>query len=184
MKEVISGRAGFTPATRPPLDYGRDKPGPTVAAPLRRGYQRCSRIDYGSASSAFAVTICIKPRRPVFTSADRVEPLLAHLRELQSEGYWGVHVYCVMSDHVHLVVVTPGNRGLPEAVRRFKGRMSVTWRACGDGTPLWQPGFFDHRIRGSEGFEEKCLYVLANPVRAGLVNRSEDYPWSGVWVQR
>jgi hypothetical protein len=36
---------------------------------------------------------------------------------------------------------------------------------------------FDHRLRRDESLDEKARYILANPVRAGLVKREEDWPW-------
>ena len=41
----------------------------------------------------------------------------------------------------------------------------------------WQRDFFDHRLRGDEGWREKADYILANPVRAGLVMKTEDWPY-------
>jgi hypothetical protein len=41
----------------------------------------------------------------------------------------------------------------------------------------WQRDFFDHRLRSDESFEEKAAYILNNPARAGLVARSEDWPY-------
>ncbi|MBU4199067.1 MAG: transposase [Verrucomicrobia bacterium] len=116
-----------------------------------RGYRRCSRIDYADSTSAFEVTICVKPRRVVFVSADRNNMLIAELQRLQDEGTWGVYAYCIMPDHVHLIA-NPGLKGLASAVRLFKGRIATWWRRSGDGQTLWQTSFFDHRIRSWEGF--------------------------------
>ncbi|MFA6561842.1 MAG: hypothetical protein WCV00_08035 [Verrucomicrobiia bacterium] len=44
---------------------------------------------------------------------------------------------------------------------------------------IWQPGFFDHLIRNTESYSEKWNYVRENPVRAGLVERAEDWPYQG-----
>ena len=43
----------------------------------------------------------------------------------------------------------------------------------------WQDGFFDHLLRSGESYAEKWNYVRMNPVRAGLVARPEDWPYSG-----
>lgn len=43
----------------------------------------------------------------------------------------------------------------------------------------WQRDFFDHRIRQHESHEEKAAYIRNNPVRAGLVEKPEDWPY--VW---
>ena len=155
----------------------------SIPPTFHRGYQRCSRIDYADGGNAFAVTLCVNPRRPVFTSADRCQPVIDELKHLQDEGFMGVYLFCIMPDHIHLVV-NPGPTGLPEAVRRLKGRLSVWWREAGDGQSLWQSSYFDHRIRSSESFNEKCAYVLQNPVRAGLVKTDSEYPWTGSFAVR
>jgi putative transposase len=149
-----------------------------------RGYQRCSSIDYANGHNVFFVTICVKPRRPAFVTPERNATLVSQITRIQEEGFWGVYLYCIMPDHVHLVV-NPGPRGLPDAVRRFKGRVATWWRRSGDGRTLWQAGFFDHRLRNGESYTDKCRYVMENPVRAKLAARAEEYPWTGsmcVWT--
>ncbi len=44
---------------------------------------------------------------------------------------------------------------------------------------VWQDGFFDHRLRGNESYEEKAHYIRLNPVRAGLIASPE--AWEFVW---
>jgi putative transposase len=44
---------------------------------------------------------------------------------------------------------------------------------------VWQPGFFDHLLRSSESYSEKWEYVRLNPVRKGLVDRPEEWPYQG-----
>jgi hypothetical protein len=43
---------------------------------------------------------------------------------------------------------------------------------------LWQPRFFDRALRTVKEYNEKVEYIHLNPVRAGLVSRPEDWPWS------
>jgi hypothetical protein len=47
--------------------------------------------------------------------------------------------------------------------------------------PVWQSGFFDHVLRSEESYAEKWAYVRANPVRAGLVASSDEWPHQG-WI--
>jgi len=53
-------------------------------------------------------------------------------------------------------------------------------------TQIWQEGFFDHVLRSNESYAQKWECVRENPVRAGLVNRSEDWPYQGeiVYIDR
>ena len=45
--------------------------------------------------------------------------------------------------------------------------------------PFWQRGFFDHLIRNTESYAQKWDYVRENPIRAGLVSTTEDWPFQG-----
>ena len=45
--------------------------------------------------------------------------------------------------------------------------------------PLWQPEFFDHLLRSEESYTKKWNYVRDNPVREKLVERADDWPFSG-----
>jgi REP element-mobilizing transposase RayT len=49
--------------------------------------------------------------------------------------------------------------------------------------PVWQRGFHDHALRRDEDIVRVARYIVANPLRAGLVSRIGDYPlWDSVWV--
>ncbi|BAU72594.1 Transposase [Metapseudomonas furukawaii] len=48
---------------------------------------------------------------------------------------------------------------------------------------LWQKGFHDHALRSDEDVKTVARYVVANPLRAGLVERLADYPfWNAIWL--
>ena len=51
------------------------------------------------------------------------------------------------------------------------------------GQPIWQRGFHDHALRKDESVLAAARYIIANPLRAGLVRRVGDYPlWDAVWL--
>ncbi len=85
-----------------------------------------------------------------------------------------------MPDHVHLFVcIPPGQMGLSLWIKSLKNSMSKHWRGLKIPAPHWQKGFFDHVIRSNESHAEKWKYVQDNPVRAGLVQRAEDWRYAG-----
>ena len=45
---------------------------------------------------------------------------------------------------------------------------------------VWQEESFDHVLRSDESLKLKCEYIRQNPVRRGLVQKSEDYRW--LWL--
>jgi putative transposase len=88
--------------------------------------------------------------------------------------------YVLMPDHVHLFVVLPEpGPTLSVWVRGLKRALGVALKAEGSRQPFWQEGFFDHVLRNGESYSEKWAYVRENPVRAGLCDKAEDWPWQG-----
>ena len=45
--------------------------------------------------------------------------------------------------------------------------------------PLWQKGYYDHALRREEDVNQVAEYIVYNPVRAGLVDSPDRYPFSG-----
>ena len=87
--------------------------------------------------------------------------------------------YCLMPDHVHLLVRPEGGENVVDFVRRVKSRATRVYWSEGGAGRLWQRGFYDHILREDEDLEHVVRYVLANPVRAGLVSELTEYPYSG-----
>ena len=77
-----------------------------------------------------------------------------------------------MPDHVHLLAVTTGQIALGQWIKALK---AITSRS----EFRWQSGFFDHVLRNDESESEKWEYVRQNPVRAGLVENVDQWPFGG-----
>ncbi len=88
---------------------------------------------------------------------------------------WG---YCLMPNHVHLILVPEDEgalrRALGEAHRRYTRRVNLRedWRGY-----LWQ-GRFASFVMDEPHLLAAARYVELNPLRAGLVRRAQDWPWS------
>jgi REP element-mobilizing transposase RayT len=97
----------------------------------------------------------------------------------RERGAW-VGRYVLMPDHLHLFVAFDDERiSLALWMKSLKNALSKILRAAGVESPHWQKGFFDHVLRSGESCSDKWNYVRENPVRAGLVARSEDWPYQG-----
>ena len=91
-----------------------------------------------------------------------------------------VGYYVIMPDHVHLFIwCDPSRASLQAWVKAIKNYLSKCLLALHVARPHWQEGFFDHLLRHAESYHEKSTYVLMNPVRAGLCEHMEDWPYSG-----
>jgi hypothetical protein len=68
-----------------------------------------------------------------------------------------------------------------EFIRLFKQLTSYDYKKR-TGLKLWQDSFYDSVLDGREGIMEVASYILANPVRKGLVTAALDYRYSGSFV--
>ena len=89
-----------------------------------------------------------------------------------------------MPDHLHwLVTLQTGS--ISKLMQRIKGQSAISINhALGIHGQLWQKGFHDRAIRKEEDLQAIARYVVANPLRAGLVDRIGDYPlWDAIWLR-
>jgi len=107
--------------------------------------------------------------------AEIVEETLLHF---QGERYV-LSAWCVMPDHVHVVVTPLDGRGLASILHSWKSfsahRINALLARRG---PVWQEESFDHVIRTRDAFRRFVEYVEANPSTAGLCERNEEWPFS------
>ena len=64
-------------------------------------------------------------------------------------------------------------------MKSLKNTISKTLRSNGVPAPHWQKGFFDHVLGNGESYDQKWQYVRENPVRAGLVENWNEWPYHG-----
>jgi len=105
------------------------------------------------------------------------------LKQIDADGAAESLAWVVMPDHVHWLLALRKD-DLSQVVQRFKSR---TARAInphvGRSGAVWQRGFHDHALRAEEDLQATARYLVANPLRAGLVERIGDYPlWDAIWL--
>lgn len=120
------------------------------------------------------------PVRPFLAASLNDAVIGALLRERQRSDC-ALYAYCLMPDHLHLLVA-PRCDGASVLVmlRRFKGISTrVAWSVGARGR-LWQPRCYDRVLRRDEAVERVAQYILDNPVRRGFVTSPDEYPWCGL----
>jgi putative transposase len=117
-------------------------------------------------------------RRETFSAdADR-ETYLGLLRRNLSEAGVGLLGWCLMTNHVHLVVMPERDDSLSVLLRRVHGRYAQYYNArYGRSGHLWQNRYFACSL-GPAHVWAALAYVERNPVRAAMVQRPGDYGWS------
>lgn len=125
----------------------------------------------------YHITTVTQNRIPCFASLDNGRKVVRQLIALQTEGRAKTLCYVVMPDHLHWLMVLQEGK-LSEAVQLLKGRS-----AHAIGQAIWQANYFDHAVRQDEDLRKLARYIVANPLRANLVERIGDYSlWDAVWL--
>ena len=166
---------------------GRDKPCPYKLDSVRqmdeRNYTRRDSLrlrdfDYATRRVYF-VTIVAAERRQIFHDMRVAQATVACLRELGRKLNFYVYTYCLMPDHFHaLLGIGESGKSLSDICGAFKSLSTRAFWKWHKGK-LWQRQFFDHIIRNEEDFFETIEYIKLNPVRKGLVESWEQWPYTG-----
>ena len=117
-------------------------------------------------------------RQDVFLLDDDRRFYLETLRERSQRHGVTLLGYCLMANHVHLVAIPERPDSLARALGQSHSRYAQGFnRRYGRTGHLWQNRFYSYPL-GRTHLVRALLYVDLNPVRAGLVGRAEEYPWS------
>jgi putative transposase len=130
----------------------------------------------------YSLTFCTAHRLPLFTLAAPIDEAIEDISRSAAAQAFAVPAYCFMPDHLHLLVEgTSATSDLVAFANEAKQRTGYRYRR-GQRRALWQKGYFEHVLRDDETTLNVARYILANPVRAGLVQEPHDYPFSGSLV--
>ncbi len=109
--------------------------------------------------------------------------MVATLFKYRDAGEFDLHEYVVMPNHIHLLLSTKAEQKLSRVIQLAKGGFShslrendIVFRA------VWEQRYYDRRVRDANEFAEFSRYIRRNPVRKGLVEHEEDYPYSSAGV--
>jgi REP element-mobilizing transposase RayT len=147
----------------------------------RRYPRRPPRLDrlFHNTHPFYFVTFNTHRRIPLLASPEVHTAFLDFVIHAQDRGI-SVGRYVIMPDHIHLFVVIPPVgitvSGWIQALKSVLGKKLIE---LGHDKPHWQRGFFDHVMRSSDSYSQKWDYVRLNPVRAGLCDIPEEWPYQG-----
>lgn len=117
-------------------------------------------------------------RKAIFRSAqDRVQ-FLSYLESAHERYGAVIHVYCLMDNHYHLLLETPGGN-LSQIMHHINGAYTTYYNVKRNRSGhLFQGRYKAIVVERDEYCQELSRYIHLNPVRAGIVKSVEDYAWS------
>lgn len=133
---------------------------------------------YSEAGRIYLVTTVVAERKRVFEDFSKAYGLVRLLREIEANALAETLAFVVMPDHLHWLLSLGEKRSLSSVVGTLKSLSAHRL-----GRPIWQAGFHDHAMRQEEDLLALARYVVANPLRAGLVKCLGEYPpWDAAWL--
>ncbi|MFJ3484629.1 REP-associated tyrosine transposase [Pseudomonas sp. NPDC090202] len=138
---------------------------------------------FSETGQIYMVTSTVVDRRPVFSDWRIGRLLVAELKDAQERNLARSLAWVIMPDHFHWLLELQ-QADLSTLLQQVKSRTcKAVNRATGSRGSLWQDGFHDIAVREEDDLVKFARYIVANPLRAGLVSRLGDYPlWDAVWL--
>jgi putative transposase len=130
--------------------------------------------------SCYFITASTFEKRNILQSDRMAGLFLGVLLQYRERGKYLLHEFAVMPDHFH-VLITP-RESLERAMQLIKGGFSFrAKRELGFVHEIWQPSFYDRRVRDAKEYFAFREYIRQNAVKRGLAVRAEDYLYSSAW---
>ena len=150
------------------------------------GYRALRRGRFSRPGHCYFVTTVCHQRQRFFADWAVASAVCGkfHSAELWNDS----HLLCwvLMPDHLHFMVDLGESESLGALMRRVKAVTSRVAKIVGERADgrTWMPGYHERLVREGLNREAAARYIVANPVRAGLVGSCREYPyWDAVWIR-
>ena len=119
----------------------------------------------------------------LFQRTETADLLLVTLFRYRDAGEFTVHEFVIMPNHIHLLISLDDEHAVGRAMQMVKGGFSHAVGQAGlKLKAVWQPSYYEHRVRDEDEYERMRNYIHQNPVRRGLSDRAIDYPYSSARI--
>jgi len=131
---------------------------------------------FQKAESLHFITFSCFHRLPLLEAPGASETVEAVLEQTRARHHVRVYAYVLMPEHVHLLINEPPLILLAQFLKAVKQIASRKLR--GPRQKFWQERYYDSNIHGEKARSEVIRYIHRNPVKRGLVEKPENWPWS------
>ncbi len=132
-----------------------------------------------NAPGTYFITTQTWERRPILARSAVADILLAQMLHYRAQGAYLLHAFVIMPDHFHALLTPQEDMSLEKTMQLIKGSSSFRIRReLQFRSPVWQTGFYDHRIRDTVDCEKHIRYIAQNPVLKKLAAQAAEYRYS------
>jgi REP element-mobilizing transposase RayT len=157
---------------------------PPYPSKLQKGVRSLRRGRFSGLNQIYHVATATEKREKLFADFGQGRMVVDSIRYETESGRCDTLCFVLMPDHLHWLLQLKANGSLASSVNNVKAhsawRINSRYRRKGK---VWQKGFYDRAMRRDEDVVATARYIIANPVRAGIVGQVGDYPlWDAIWV--
>jgi len=126
----------------------------------------------------YFITASAYTHQNLFQRAETADLLVTALFGYRDKGEFRLHEFVIMPNHIHLLISTDETH-VGRAMQMVKGGFSHALGKSGlKLKAVWQPSYYEHRVRDMEEYARMRSYIHQNPVRRGLAGIATEYSYS------
>ncbi len=149
----------------------------------KKGYHTLRKGRFSQPNGIYFITFVTAERIPWFTDDELAKTMCRTINHPAAIADASILCYVVMPDHVHFLIQLR-HTSLEKIIQRLKSRSArLMNRHIGRSGAFWEVGFYDYGLRKEEDLLGIARYIVANPLRSGLVHKLGNYPyWNAKWL--
>ncbi|NOQ79017.1 MAG: transposase [Gammaproteobacteria bacterium] len=139
---------------------------------------------YSKKQHIYHVTFCTDKRKQWFNNLYCGRILVQQIKKLHEQRDVNSLAWVIMPDHVHWLFQLENTIPLSTVIKKVKAKSSIEInKLMHHKGSIWQRGFYDHALRNEDNVRQIARYIVANPLRAGIVKNIGDYSlWDAIWL--
>ncbi len=151
---------------------------------LRPGEKSLRKGRVSIANQVYFITMVCHDRRKIFANRECALSAAKILTETRLWRNSKLLCWVLMPDHWHGLIQLADEESLSQLMQRVKAVSAKNINFIRNSTDsVWQKCFFDRGLRSEEDIRSVAEYIIANPIRAGLVADIGQYPfWDAWWL--
>ena len=122
------------------------------------------------------------PNGPYYLAQSEIAEIIKESFEHRDGKEFTLWAYTIMSNHIHFLITTYDTNThylwkIVQNLKKYTAREAnkILGRT---GNPFWEEEYYDHIVRNDAEFHRIERYIMMNPVKAGLIEKPEDWAWS------
>ena len=134
--------------------------------------------------SIYFITFVVANRQPTFIDFKLAQTFCQLIKQNENSYKCQWLTWVLMPDHFHGLLQLNDKANLPEVIRGLKSKSALLInRVKNTNGSLWQKAYFDRSLRKEEDIKNIARYIVANPLRAKVVDKLGNYPfWNSIYL--